>query len=44
MTGLIETRRDGPIVIWTLNRPERLNALPDLEDGEAFATACETVN
>ena len=44
MTGLIETRRDGPIVVWTLNRPERLNALPDLEDGEAFATACEVVN
>jgi len=38
MTGLIDIQRQGPIVTWTLNRPERLNALPDLEDGEAFAT------
>jgi len=36
MAGLIETRREGPIVIWTLNRPERLNALPDLEDEPEF--------
>lgn len=44
MGGLIETRRDGPVVVWTLNRADRLNALPDVEDGEVFATACEAVN
>ena len=41
---LITVDRHGPIEIWTLNRPDRLNALPDLEDGEAFATACAGVN
>ncbi|HST91941.1 MAG TPA: crotonase/enoyl-CoA hydratase family protein [Brevundimonas sp.] len=41
---LIQTERRGAIEIWTLSRPERLNALPDLADGEAFAAACEAVN
>lgn len=41
---LIERRREGAIEVWTLNRPDRLNAMPDLEDGEAFAAACEAVN
>lgn len=41
---LIRTERRAHIEIWTLDRPDRLNALPDLEDGEAFATACEAVN
>ncbi len=41
---LIQTERRGAIEIWTLSRPERLNALPDLEDGEAFAAACAAVN
>lgn len=41
---LIQTERRGAIEIWTLDRPERLNALPDLEDGEAFARACAAVN
>jgi len=41
---LIHTERRGPIEIWTLDRAERLNALPDLEDGEAFAQACAAVN
>jgi len=41
---LIQTERRGAIEIWTLDRPERLNALPDLEDGEAFAGACAAVN
>lgn len=44
MTDLISSERRGDIVVWTLNRPDRLNALPDLADGEAFAAACEAVN
>ncbi|MDO9588690.1 MAG: crotonase/enoyl-CoA hydratase family protein [Brevundimonas sp.] len=43
MTLIRRDRRDT-IEIWTLDRPDRLNALPDLEDGEAFAAACEAVN
>lgn len=34
----------GRIVIWTFNRPDRLNALPDLTDGEEVAALCEAVN
>jgi 2-(1,2-epoxy-1,2-dihydrophenyl)acetyl-CoA isomerase len=41
---LIHIERRGPIALWTLDRAERLNALPDLADGEAFAAACEAVN
>jgi 2-(1,2-epoxy-1,2-dihydrophenyl)acetyl-CoA isomerase len=41
---LIRTERRDTIEIWTLDRADRLNALPDLEDGEAFAAACEAVN
>lgn len=42
--SLIEMERRGRMVVLTMNRPERLNALPDLEDGEAFAGACEAIN
>lgn len=42
--SLINQERRGRIAIWTLDRPERLNALPDPEDGQAFADACEAVN
>ncbi|MFN3932056.1 MAG: crotonase/enoyl-CoA hydratase family protein [Brevundimonas sp.] len=41
---LLHIERRGPIEIWTLDRAERLNALPDLEDGETFARACAAVN
>lgn len=44
MTDLIRRERRGAVQVWTLNRPDRLNALPDIEDGEAFAAACEAVN
>lgn len=44
MSGLISERREGAVVVWTLDREARLNALPDLGDGEAFAAACERVN
>jgi 2-(1,2-epoxy-1,2-dihydrophenyl)acetyl-CoA isomerase len=41
---LIRTERRDAVEIWTLDRAERLNALPDLADGEAFNAACEAVN
>lgn len=44
MGDLIERRREGRVEVWTLSRPDRLNAMPDLQDGEAFAAACEAVN
>ena len=44
MSDLIQRRRQGAIEVWTLSRPDRLNAIPDLEDGRAFADACEAVN
>ena len=43
-SALISTERRGAVLVLTLNRPERLNALPDLEDGDAFAAVCEAVN
>src|SRR5690606_26826709 len=42
--SLIVQQRQGAVMVWTLDRPYRLNALPDLEDGEAFAAACDAVN
>jgi len=42
--SLIEFERRGRIAVLTLNRPERLNALPELEDGDAFAAVCEEIN
>lgn len=41
---LIHIERRGPIELWTLDRADRLNALPDPGDGAAFARACEAVN
>lgn len=42
--GLIAEDRQGSILIWTLDREARLNALPDLTDGDEVAAACERVN
>ena len=42
--SLIRIERRGPVELWTLDRPERLNALPDPLDGEAFAAACDGAN
>lgn len=42
--GLITEEKRGAILIWTLDREARLNALPDLSDGDEVAAACERVN
>ena len=42
--SLIRRERRGAIELWTLDREARLNAMPDLEDGAAFAEECEAVN
>ena len=44
MSGLIRRERRGAVEGWTLDRAERLNALPDLGDETAFAAACAAVN
>ena len=41
---LLRQERRGRIAVLTLSRPERLNALPDLTDGEEFRAACEAIN
>ena len=42
--GLITEDKRGAILIWTLDREARLNALPDMGDGDEVAAACERVN
>ncbi|WP_404416063.1 crotonase/enoyl-CoA hydratase family protein [Brevundimonas vesicularis] len=42
--GLITEEKRGAILIWTLDREARLNALPDLGDGDEVTAACERVN
>ncbi|MBB5744559.1 crotonase/enoyl-CoA hydratase family protein [Brevundimonas variabilis] len=44
MTGLIEQMRHDGVLVLTLDRPDRLNALPDLGDGDEVAAICEAVN
>jgi 2-(1,2-epoxy-1,2-dihydrophenyl)acetyl-CoA isomerase len=42
--GLIAETRQGAVLIWTLDREARLNALPDLGDGDEFAEGCARAN
>ena len=44
MGDLILQERVGAILKLTFDRPERLNALPDLGDGDAVQAICEAVN
>lgn len=44
MGGLIQRERRGAVEVWTLDRADRLNALPDLGDEIAFSEACDAVN
>ena len=44
MGALISQERRGGVLILTLDRAERLNALPDLSDGDEVAAVCEAVN
>lgn len=49
MAGLIkqEMHRQpggGSIAVWTFSRQDRLNALPDLTDGDEVASLCEAIN
>ncbi len=42
--SLIAEERRGAVLIWMLDREARLNALPDLTDGDEMAAACERAN
>ena len=44
MGALISQDRRGGVLVLTLDRAERLNALPDLPDGDEVAAVCEAVN
>ena len=40
----LRLEKRGAIALVTLHRPEKLNALPEIEDGEAFRTVCEAIS
>jgi len=41
---LLTTERDGHVLTLTINRPEMLNSVGELGDGEAFTAACQAIN
>lgn len=43
MTDFLLVERDGPVVTWTLNRPEQRNAFSSQDDMFAVEDACEAV-
>ncbi len=40
----LQLERRGPIAVLTLNRPDKLNAMPEVEDGDAFRAMCEAID
>jgi 2-(1,2-epoxy-1,2-dihydrophenyl)acetyl-CoA isomerase len=42
--GVVRLEFRGPVALITFDRPEKLNALPELEDGDAVRAACEAIN
>jgi len=40
----LQVERRGAVAVITLTRPDKLNAMPELEDGDAFRDACEAIN
>jgi 2-(1,2-epoxy-1,2-dihydrophenyl)acetyl-CoA isomerase len=44
MADLLNITRDGPVAILTMMRPDAMNALGELGDGDAFAAACAALN
>jgi len=44
MSDFLQLEKRGAIALLTLNRPDKLNAMPEVEDGEAFRNVCEALN
>jgi 2-(1,2-epoxy-1,2-dihydrophenyl)acetyl-CoA isomerase len=40
----LQLERRGVIALITLTRPDKLNAMPELDDGEAFRAVCDAIN
>lgn len=41
--SFLKLERDGPVAVLTIDRPDSLNALGELGDGDAFAAACAEI-
>jgi 2-(1,2-epoxy-1,2-dihydrophenyl)acetyl-CoA isomerase len=40
----LQLEKRGAIAVLTLNRPDKLNAMPEVEDGDAFRAMCEAID
>lgn len=43
-TEFLQLEKRGAIALLTLNRPDKLNAMPEVEDGDAFRALCEAID
>lgn len=43
-TEFLQLEKRGAIALLTLNRPDKLNAMPEVEDGDAFRAMCEAID